>query len=73
MPLAYLATFIEICIRFMGMKVMDHIEARILMFTRSFYKPKPMRTLEEIRADIVKLEKVAEGLLQTIFMERESI
>lgn len=43
------------------------------MFTRYFYKPKPMRTLEDILADIVKLEKETEGLLQTIFMEPESI
>jgi type I restriction enzyme M protein len=35
-------------------------------FTRYFYKPKPMRTLEEIRADIVALEKETEGLLDEI-------
>jgi type I restriction enzyme M protein len=32
-------------------------------FTRHFYKPKPLRTLEEISADIVAIEKEAEGLL----------
>lgn len=32
-------------------------------FTRYFYKPKPLRTLEEIRADILVLEKETEGLL----------
>lgn len=35
-------------------------------FTRYFYKPKPLRTLEEIRADILALEKEAEGLLAEI-------
>ena len=34
-----------------------------ISFTRYFYKPKPMRSLEEIRADIVALEKETEGLL----------
>ncbi len=32
-------------------------------FTRHFYKPPPMRTLEEISADILALEQEAEGLL----------
>jgi type I restriction enzyme M protein len=32
-------------------------------FTRYFYKPQPLRTLEEIRADILVLEKETEGLL----------
>ena len=32
-------------------------------FTRHFYKPKPLRTLEEIAADILAIEKEAEGLL----------
>ncbi len=32
-------------------------------FTRHFYKPKPLRTLEEISADILAVEKEAEGLL----------
>jgi HsdM N-terminal domain len=35
-------------------------------FTRYFYKPKPLRTLEEIRADILALEKETEGLLGEI-------
>ena len=34
-----------------------------ISFTRHFYKPQPLRTLEEIRADIVAIEKEAEGLL----------
>ena len=32
-------------------------------FTRHFYKPQPMRSLEEISADILAIEKEAEGLL----------
>ena len=35
-------------------------------FTRYFYKPQPMRNLEEIRADILALEKETEGLLGDI-------
>ena len=37
-----------------------------ISFTRYFYKPKPMRTLEEIRVDILELEKETEGLLDEI-------
>ena len=37
-----------------------------ISFTRHFYKPKPMRSLEEIRADILALEKETEGLLDEI-------
>jgi type I restriction enzyme M protein len=37
-----------------------------ISFTRYFYKPQPLRTLEEIRADIVALEKETEGLLAEI-------
>ena len=32
-------------------------------FTRHFYKPQPLRTLEEITADIFAIEQEAEGLL----------
>ena len=35
-------------------------------FTRYFYKPQPLRSLEEIRADILALEKETEGLLGEI-------
>ena len=35
-------------------------------FTRHFYKPPPMRTLEEIKADIFALEQETEGLLEQI-------
>ena len=37
-----------------------------ISFTRYFYTPKPMRTLKEIRADILALEKETEGLLGEI-------
>ena len=37
-----------------------------ISFTRYFYKPKPMRTLTEIRADILALERETEGLLAAI-------
>lgn len=32
-------------------------------FTRHFYRPQPLRTLKEISADILAIEKEAEGLL----------
>ena len=35
-------------------------------FTRYFYKPQPLRSLEDIRADILALEKETEGLLGEI-------
>jgi type I restriction enzyme M protein len=34
-----------------------------ISFTRHFYKPLPLRTLEEITADILAIEQEAEGLL----------
>ncbi len=37
-----------------------------ISFTRYFYKPQPLRTLEEIRADILALETETEGLLGEI-------
>ena len=37
-----------------------------ISFTRHFYKPKPMRTLDEIRSDIIALENESEGLLEGI-------
>ena len=41
-------------------------------FTRYFYKPQPLRSLEEIRADILSLYKETAGLLENIIgtMER---
>ncbi len=40
-----------------------------ISFTRYFYKPKPMRSLVEIRKDISALEKETEGLLDEIIGE----
>ena len=37
-----------------------------ISFTRHFYKPKPMRTLKEIRADIQALEQESKGILEGI-------
>ena len=37
-----------------------------ISFTRHFYKPQPLRALEEIRADIQALEAETEGLLEQI-------
>jgi type I restriction enzyme M protein len=37
-----------------------------ISFTRHFYKPQPLRSLEEIRADILALEKETEGLLDEL-------
>ena len=42
-----------------------------ISFTRHFYKPAPLRTLEEIRADIYALEQETEGLLEQIVGEAE--
>ena len=35
-----------------------------ISFNRYFYKPEPMRSLEEIRADILAVERETEGLLE---------
>ncbi len=46
-----------------------------ISFNRVFYKPKPMRTLEEITADILAAERESEGLLEQItrgFLAHES-
>ena len=40
-----------------------------ISFTRYFYKPQPLRTLEEIRTDIAAVEKETEGLLSEILGE----
>ena len=37
-----------------------------ISFARYFYKPKPLRTLAEIRADTLALERETEGLLAEI-------
>jgi len=43
-----------------------------ISFTRYFYKPQTLRTLEEIRADILALEKETEGLLGEIIGDVKS-
>jgi type I restriction enzyme M protein len=37
-----------------------------ISFTRHFYKPTPMRSLDEIKADLEALQNEAEGLLDEI-------
>ena len=37
-----------------------------ISFTRHFYKPQPLRSLDEIRADILAVEKEAEGFLDEL-------
>jgi hypothetical protein len=37
-----------------------------ISFTRHFYQPKPLRSLEEIRADILAVQSEAEGLLDEL-------
>ena len=41
-----------------------------ISFTRHFYQPQPLRTLAEIRADILAVEKEAEGLLDELLKGR---
>lgn len=40
-------------------------------FTRHFYKPQPLRTVEEISADVLAVEKEAEGLLDGLLKVRQ--
>ena len=40
-----------------------------ISFNRYFYKPQPLRTLEEIRTDIQALERETEGLLDEIIVK----
>ena len=44
-----------------------------ISFTRHFYKPEPLRTLDEIRADIIDVEKEAEGLLDELLYEGTAV
>ncbi len=39
---------------------------RLNSFNRWFYKPKKLRILDEIRADLLAVEKETEGLLEEI-------
>ena len=43
-----------------------------ISFNRYFYKPQPMRTLEEIQKDILALERETSGLLDDVLMVRET-
>lgn len=43
-----------------------------ISFTRNFYKPTPLRTLEEIRSKIETLERENEGLLEQILVDTEA-
>lgn len=42
-----------------------------ISFTRYFHKSEPLRTLEEIRADILALEEETDGLLEQILVDVE--
>lgn len=42
-----------------------------ISFTRYFYKPAPLRMLEEIRSDIEALERETDGLLGEILVRVE--
>ena len=41
-----------------------------ISFTRHFYKPQPRRTLAEISADTLAIEKEAEGLLDGLLVTK---
>lgn len=38
----------------------------LIRFNRCFFEPQPLCTLEEIRADILRLDRETEGLLDEI-------
>jgi type I restriction enzyme M protein len=42
-----------------------------ISFTRHFYKPQPLRTLEEIRTNIEAIEQETEGLLDQVLVQME--
>jgi hypothetical protein len=47
----------------------DHSKTQIgyeISFTRHFYKPTPLRSLDEIKADLVALQEESKGLLEQI-------
>jgi type I restriction enzyme M protein len=44
-----------------------------ISFTRYFYKPQPLRTLEEIRAEIEKIERETDGLLDQVLAKTEAV
>ena len=43
-----------------------------ISFTRYFYKPKPLRTLAEVGAEILAVERLAEGLLEGLIVRKPS-
>jgi type I restriction enzyme M protein len=43
-----------------------------ISFTRYFYKPEPLRSLDEIRADIEAIERGTEGLLDQVLVTTEA-
>ena len=43
-----------------------------ISFTRYFYKPQPLRTLDEIRADIEAIERETDGLLDQVLVKVEA-
>jgi len=43
-----------------------------ISFTRYFYKPQPLRSLGEIRAEIEALQKQSQGLLDQILVKAEA-
>jgi type I restriction enzyme M protein len=43
-----------------------------ISFTRYFFKPQPLRNLEEIRADIEAIERETEGLLDQVLVKSET-
>lgn len=47
----------------------DYVIGYELSFTKYFYKPKRLRTLDEIRADIRAIEESTKGLLENILNE----
>jgi type I restriction enzyme M protein len=54
----------------------DESKTRIgyeVSFNRYFYKPQPLRTLAEIRADIQALERETDGLLAQIIVEEHTV
>jgi len=42
-----------------------------ISFTRNFYKPQPLRSLEEIMEDIRKVQKESEGLLDDLLGDKK--
>jgi type I restriction enzyme M protein len=53
----------------------DETSTRIgyeISFTRYFYKPTPLRTIEEVRVDIETLERENEGLIGQILIDTEA-